>query len=110
MRLTRDQESGVKGNDAEVKVHAIVIGHLLRPQGILSTPTAGFRVTPVSTCLIGIENSIAILTRCVWTFGWFMPWQRAGGNPEVFHPQQLAILSRLVYRSFSMEFYTVTWG
>ena len=50
----------------------------------------------------------AILIRCVWTFGWFVPWQESGCTIFVFEPQQLVILLGLAVRHFSAEAYTST--
>ena len=32
----------------------------------------GIRASPKCTCLVGMKRFNAVLTRCVYTFGWFV--------------------------------------
>ena len=51
---------------------------------LIHPPPPGFRVTQIPGCFIGQkEESDAYLdTLRFCTFGWFVPWQRAGGDPQ----------------------------
>ena len=65
--VTQEVRAGRKKNAFVSETQLKATGDLIHP------PSPGFRVTLISRCFIGKENSVASSTPCVWISGWFVP-------------------------------------